>query len=231
MLSSTMSNNWLVHACLRMILNFHFLSLTPSHSKISLKTELCGPRRQNYSCSLSSMWELPALTTLHLDWIELPVDNTDKCIGLISKCMNLRNLTLEHCEPVGSNDLIICHSGLSNLKIEGGGWYVGLVSVVAPQLKKLSIINPTSEIQISAAPDLAYLLLQNYYCSSISVDDFPHLEEVDVCIFDPHMDDPQEVVSMLQCLHSVKCLRLNFEILEVYSYWPLMFIMFISYGF
>ena len=45
------------------------LSLFSSQSlkNLTLKTELCAPRRQSYSCSLSSMWELPALTTLHLD--------------------------------------------------------------------------------------------------------------------------------------------------------------------
>ncbi|GKD42390.1 hypothetical protein Tco_1267035 [Tanacetum coccineum] len=85
-----------------------------------------------------------------------------------------------------------------------------------------------SKIQISAAPDLAYLRLLNCCCSNISVDDFPHLEEVDVCIFDPYRDHPQEVIRLLRHLHSVKYLRLNLEILEVYSYWPLMFILFIS---
>ncbi|GJR15225.1 F-box domain containing protein [Tanacetum coccineum] len=193
------------------------LSLFSSESlkSLTLKTvELCVPRRGSYSCTLSSMWELPALTTLHLDRIGLSVDSTDKCIGLISKCVNLKNLTLEDCKPMGSYDITICHSVLSNLKINGGVRYVKSVSVVAPQLKKLSILHPMSKIQISAAPDLAYLRLLNCCCSNISVDDFPHLEEVDVCIFDPYRDHPQEVIRLLRHLHSVKYLRLNLEILE-----------------
>ncbi|GKD42391.1 F-box domain containing protein [Tanacetum coccineum] len=79
------------------------LSLFSSESlkSLTLKTvELCVPRLGSYSCTLSSMWELPALTTLHLDRIGLSVDSTDKCIGLISKCVNLKNLTLEDCKPM-----------------------------------------------------------------------------------------------------------------------------------
>nr|GEY12908.1 hypothetical protein [Tanacetum cinerariifolium] len=180
--------------------------VSESLKSLTLKTvELCAPRRGSYSCTLSLMWELPALTTLHLDRIGLPVDSTDKCIGLISKCVNLKNLTLEDCKPVGSYDITICHSVLSNLKINGEVRYV----------KSVSILHSMSKIQISAAPDLAYLLLKNCCCSNISVDDFPHLEEVDVCIFDPYRDHPHEVIRLLRHLHIVKYLRLNLEILEV----------------
>ncbi|GKC15667.1 hypothetical protein Tco_1012449 [Tanacetum coccineum] len=120
--------------------------------------------------TLTSTWELPVLTTLHLNKITLSHDSTDNFsgLGLISRCVNLKNLTLTSCGIVGSNNIEfnIFHSQLSNLTLEEVYWNPRLLSVVAPQLKNLIIrrfANTSTGLGIMiSAPDLAYLLLQCY---------------------------------------------------------------------
>ncbi|PWA92103.1 F-box domain, Leucine-rich repeat domain, L domain-like protein [Artemisia annua] len=188
------------------------LSLCSSQSlkHLTLKKDCCGPLYWwRYALTLSSMWELPALTTLHLDRIELSSDNT----GLISKCANLKNLTLEKCRMMGPDGFIISHSGLSYLKIEDWVSDVKFVSVVAPHLNYLSISGFSRDILISA-PNLAYLLLESYECLNVLSDDFQSLEKVDICISCPYKEDPHRIVGLLQRLHGVKYLTLNIEILE-----------------
>ncbi|PWA66628.1 F-box domain, Leucine-rich repeat domain, L domain-like protein [Artemisia annua] len=168
------------------------------------------------SMTLTSTWEVPALTTLHLNEITLSQDNTDNFSGLISKCVNLKNLTLTRCHMVGSSfiDFNIFHSQLSNLTMEY--WNVRLLSVVAPQLKNLIIRRhrlSSGGIMISA-PDLAYLLLQCLYGLKVYGDDFHYLEKADISISAPYREDPQNIVGLFQLLHSVKDLTLNLEILE-----------------
>ncbi|PWA37812.1 F-box domain, Leucine-rich repeat domain, L domain-like protein [Artemisia annua] len=175
---------------------------------------------QSYCRSVifTSTWEVPALTTLHLNEIILSHDNADNFSGLISKCVNLKTLTLTRCDMVGSNniDFSIFHPQLSNLTIEREPWNARSLSVVAPQLKNLIIRrceNSSKGIMISA-PDLAYLLLQCYDCLKFSADDFHSLEKADISITRPYTEDPQNIVGLFQLLHSVKNLTLNLEILE-----------------
>ncbi|GJV42318.1 F-box domain containing protein [Tanacetum coccineum] len=170
------------------------------------------------SVTLTSMWEVPSITTLHLDEIKLSRDNTDNFNGLISKCVNLKNLTLTRCGMVGSNkiEFSIFHPQLSNLTIERVPWNVRLLSVVAPRLKNLIIRGwgyPSSGIMISA-PDLAYLLLKGPKSLKFSADDFHSLEKADISFTVPYKEDPQNIVGLFQLLHSVKNLTLNLEILE-----------------
>lgn len=177
---------------------------------------------------LTSTWEVPALTTLHLDGIMFSHDNTDNFSGLISKCVNLKNLTLTSCFLAGPKNIgfKIFHSQLSNLTIERGYWKEGLLSVFTPQLKNLIIrrcAHSSLGILISA-PDLAYLLLQCNDCLNISADVFHSLEKADISISEPYREDPQNLVDLFQLLQSVKDLTLNLEILEVYIYWFLLYI-------
>ncbi|GJY12251.1 F-box domain containing protein [Tanacetum coccineum] len=190
------------------------LSLFSSHSlkHLTLKKVYYGSDRGSYrrnSITLTSMWELPALTTLYLDGIKLFDENAD----IISKCLNLKNLTLSDCTMMGSNGFNICHSRLSNLKIEGIDGTVKFLRIVSPELKNLSIRGVIREIQISA-PNLVYLLLENIDIMNFSADDFHSLEKVDICISYLFDTDPHKIVGLLQRLHSVKSLTLNLEILE-----------------
>nr|GEV96773.1 hypothetical protein [Tanacetum cinerariifolium] len=191
------------------------LSLCCSRSlkHLTLKKDCRGPLWWRHSLTFAIMWELPALTTLHLDRIKLSSENTDNCIDLISKCANLKNLTLEKCRMMGPDGFIISHSGLSYLKIEDGVSDVKFVSVVAPQLNYLSISGISRDILISA-PNLAYLFLESHECLNVLSDNFRSLEKVDICISCPSKEDPHRIVGLLQRLHGVKYLTLNIEILE-----------------
>ncbi|PWA54197.1 F-box domain, Leucine-rich repeat domain, L domain-like protein [Artemisia annua] len=194
------------------------LSLISSQSLKHLSLKMDNSNRtfnQRGSIALTSMWEVPALTTLHLDGIKLSRYNTDNFSGLISKCVNLKNLSLRYCLMRGSN-FNICHSQLSNLTIVYVPPNVGIFSVVAPQLKNLSIRHLHREFLISA-PDLAYLLLDGRDHVNFSGDDFNSLEKVDICITYPSKKEPHKLVGLLQRLHSVKSLTLNLEILELLS--------------
>ncbi|PWA69391.1 F-box domain, Leucine-rich repeat domain, L domain-like protein [Artemisia annua] len=194
-----------------------FSSLTLKH--LNFQRGYCDRRcDRRVSVTLTSMWEVPALTTLHLDGIMLSRDNTDNFSGLITKCVNLKNLTLNNCKMVGSDniDFNIFHSQLSNLTIDQIPGCVRLLSVVTPKLKNLIIRKypySSSGIMISA-PDLAYLLLQCYDFVKFSADNFPFLEKADISIIRPYMEDPRNIVGLFQLFHSVKNLTLNLEILE-----------------
>ncbi|PWA56783.1 F-box domain, Leucine-rich repeat domain, L domain-like protein [Artemisia annua] len=194
-----------------------FSSLT--HKHLNFQRGYCHRgRKWRDSVTLTSTWEVPALITLHLNEIILSHDNADNFSGLISKCVNLKNLTFTRCEMVGSNniDFSIFHPQLSNLTIEREPWNARSLSVVAPRLKNLIIRRRTNSLKgiMISAPDLAYLLLQGYDCLKFSTDDFHSLEKADISISEPYKEDPQNIVGLFQLLHSVKNLTLNLEILE-----------------
>nr|GEW05512.1 hypothetical protein [Tanacetum cinerariifolium] len=197
----------LAETCIEFPLN---LFSSQSLKQLTLKKVNC--------INLTSMWELPALTTLHLGPIRLSPENIDNFSGLISMCVNLKNLTLRDFNVIGSPnmDFSICHSQLSNLTIDHVPQSVSLLSVVAPQLNNLIIRESAKRIVISA-PDLGYLILHCYKYLDFSADDLHSLEKADICINRPYMEDPQKIVGLLQCLRSVKFLTLNLEILELLS--------------
>ncbi|MFS8030178.1 putative leucine-rich repeat domain superfamily [Helianthus anomalus] len=99
-------------------------------------------------------------------------DTTDKSVGLLSNCANLKNLTLNNCRIPGgrSKDLHLCHLGLSNLTLEDGGY--NAVYVDTPQLKKFTIINWPG-ISLVSAPNLASLRYKddtnNYFGNPLKV--------------------------------------------------------------
>ncbi|PWA89337.1 F-box domain, Leucine-rich repeat domain, L domain-like protein [Artemisia annua] len=101
--------------------NFEFpLDVLRSRSLKCLKLIGCYGGMGAYPFTLASTWELPALTTVSLDYVTLSKDITDKGIGLISKCKNLKNLTLNHFRMLDSDAFSICHSQLSNLTLKHG---------------------------------------------------------------------------------------------------------------
>lgn len=80
------------------------LSLFSSQSlkHLSLTKKILGRSSRKIFITLQPTWELPALT-LHLDQISLFDGDMDKCTGIISQCVNLKNLTLKGCRLIGSN--------------------------------------------------------------------------------------------------------------------------------
>ncbi|GKA49241.1 F-box domain containing protein, partial [Tanacetum coccineum] len=207
------------------------LSLFSSQSlkHLTLKADCCYQGRYRWQCghavrgwdddmtgfTLTSKWEVPALTTLHLDGITLSHVNFDNFSGLISECVNLKNLTIRDCKTMKSN-LDICHPQLSKLNIEYLHLDVEVFNVVAPQLRNLNIKQFSGAILVSA-PDLAHLNIECYISLNLSADDFHSLETVDISISHPDEQEPQELFGLLHCLHSVKFLTLNMEILEILS--------------
>lgn len=190
------------------------LSLFSSQSlkHLSLAKKILGRPNRKHFMTLVSTWELPALTTLHLDQISLYDGDMDKCPGVISNCVNLKRLTLQGCRMKGSTGFNIFHSRLSELTLESVAGRAKFINVVAPGLKNL-IIRGTSKKILVSAPDLAYFLLQGYNLLDFSTDGFHSLEKADICISYPQ--DPIRFADLLQLLHNVKVLALNLEIFEL----------------
>ncbi|XP_071695722.1 F-box/LRR-repeat protein At3g26922-like [Rutidosis leptorrhynchoides] len=148
---------------------------------------LCGYPNLRVTSSL----ELPSLTTLHLHHVTLYDDNSD---SYISKCVNLKNLTLDHCYMMGSCGFTICHPQLLSLTLK---FVHGVVKAIAPQLKNISLA-------------LSY---NDYFpCFENAL---PSLEKADICIHYPC--DALKIINMLQQLCSNKYLTINMEILELLS--------------
>ncbi|XP_071695723.1 F-box/LRR-repeat protein At3g26922-like [Rutidosis leptorrhynchoides] len=168
----------------------------------------------------TSTWELPALTTLHIENVTLYdeddyYDNVD-CDLLFSNCLNLKTLTLNNCNIMGSHGFNICHLQLTKLTLMNGNWGWELVNVVAPKLENLTIVNCDS-VHLNSVPELTSLIYGSRYSFQVSADGLPSLENVDVSIAKPCETDVYELVRLLQQLQSVKFLTLNLEIIELLS--------------
>nr|GEY05713.1 hypothetical protein [Tanacetum cinerariifolium] len=204
-------------------------SLFSSHSlkHLSLKREFLyeesnkGLKRRSWSYKLkiTSILDLPALTTLYLHKVTLCCDDkTYKSVGPFSKCTNIKNLTLESCETVGYNDFSFSHPLLSNLTLDGADRRLNAVEVIAPQLKSLTIKDWSSVIPYRVtAPNLESLVCDGYDPLYIFSNGFDSLEKVDLRVSCLDLKDAPKMFSLLQHLHSVKFLRLNLEIVELLS--------------
>nr|XP_043614600.1 F-box/LRR-repeat protein At1g55660-like isoform X2 [Erigeron canadensis] len=168
-----------------------------------------------YVLKAKSTLELPALTTLYLRGVAFcSNDHT----GLLSKCANLKNLTLDYnCK---TEELSIFHSGLANLTIDVGRFSgVNVVNVVAPQLENLTIRSHgnSRRMYVISAPNLASLAYRSYSPLYLSTDGFHCLNEADIWVIDPDVDDAHQMVCLLQLLRNVRFLTLNLEIIELLS--------------
>ncbi|KAJ0816130.1 putative leucine-rich repeat domain superfamily [Helianthus annuus] len=203
------------------VLNYAFshnvqqLNVVCSKSLNSLTMQIVERCRLMKTC-LMSTWELPTLTTLDLHSVTLCVDEADKCIGIFSKCANLKNLTLKEFATTGSDGLSIFHPRLANLTLESDN-FVKVVNVVAPQLENLTIRYCRAEHVISS-PHLASFLYEGYYPLNLSTDGFHSLEKADICISGSQEEYAHQIVCLLQHLQSAKFLTLNLELVEVLFY-------------
>ncbi|GKE16302.1 hypothetical protein Tco_1423879, partial [Tanacetum coccineum] len=168
----------------------------------------------------SSPWDLPALTTLHLHDVLL-----DNCSSILAMCQNLKNLTLKRClvfEPEDSGRFTINNSRLLSLTLKRVKWYRGFVLVDTPQLKNFIFVDtlPWEEWKYWVtifAHDLTYLRIKGSYFPKLSLDGFPSLEKVDLCISSPQNTNVHKICDLLQRLRSVKSLALSLEIVELLS--------------
>nr|XP_043639874.1 putative F-box/LRR-repeat protein At5g02930 [Erigeron canadensis] len=185
---------------------------SPSLKHLSLET-----RPRIYILTPKSTWELPSLTTLYLKDVRFCSD--DKFVVLLSKCPNLKNLTIESCETYERNNsgLSICHPGLSDLTLYFRHYpRANLVNVVAPQLENLTIADRFRDTRHEiSAPKLASLAYEGSYPLLLnSTDGFPCLKEAHILVSCPNA---HQIVCMLQQLHTVEFLKLNFDIIELLS--------------
>ncbi|XP_071695724.1 uncharacterized protein [Rutidosis leptorrhynchoides] len=149
-----------------------------------------GPRYRG-SLKATSTLELPSLTTLHLKHVILNDNSSD---SYIAKCVNLKSLTLNQCYMKGSVGFTICHPQLLSLTLKS---VEGVVKVIAPQLKNISLA-----------------LSHNYHFQCFA-NALPSLEKADICIHYP--SDALKIINMLQQFCSVKYLTMNVEIVELLS--------------
>ncbi|GKA52468.1 F-box domain containing protein, partial [Tanacetum coccineum] len=149
-------------------------------------------------CTLSSTWDLPALTTLSLSGIKLD-DN------FFSNCPNLKNLTLYSC-----------HTTI-RLSEESGEYRKSPLNICLSKLSNLSLKNVSCKVVNVEAPQLKNLIMRQdyYYNVNFSADAVLSLEKVDLTISYPHK--AQTIVGLLQQFRSVKFLTLNLEIVECLS--------------
>ncbi|KAJ0923791.1 putative F-box domain, leucine-rich repeat domain superfamily, F-box-like domain superfamily [Helianthus annuus] len=154
-----------------------------------------------YSIILESTWDLPALTTLKLDYVAFYDDNG---AGIFSKCANLKNLTLSNFTILESSKFTICHPQLSNLTLENGCGTLHAFKVVAPQLKNLTIRRCYGK-HLIAAPNLASLLFSSSFfgspCFLQFSTDLCSLEKVDLCIYSSTAWSGSRIACLLQQLH------------------------------
>ncbi|KAL4569128.1 hypothetical protein LXL04_024759 [Taraxacum kok-saghyz] len=198
--------------CITQILNCAFahnvqqLSITRSRAKI-----VGRPLFYGLSSIPTPTWDLRALTTLHLHFIQLSDDN------FFSKYTNLKNLSLRKCSLIkGKKVLNICLPRLSNLSLEylrPGIELVEHVNVVAPQLENLSIKYCDGK-QLISAPRLITLVIEGYHPWEISTPGFPSLEKVDLWMLNVSDADTHKIVSLLQQLHNAKFLIISLGILK-----------------
>ncbi|KAI3728234.1 hypothetical protein L6452_16867 [Arctium lappa] len=181
--------------------NFHVLCLTPK-----------------------TPWDFPALTTLHLDAVRFCDDNTEKSVNLFSKCVNLKNLTLESfvVEAVEGFDIITPR--LSNLTLIEGRC-LEVINLIAPQLENLTVIDCSIKY-LNAPPGLSSLCYRGYHPSQLSNDCLHSLNKVTIwlsiyCSIMPYKEeDARKTINMLQEVHSARFLTLNADIVECISSFP-----------
>ncbi|XP_076911979.1 F-box/FBD/LRR-repeat protein At5g56420-like [Bidens hawaiensis] len=176
-------------------------------------------RRSRFRCyffTQTSTWELSALITLELHSVALCDDETDKCVGIFTKCANLKNLTLKNFTTMGSDGFNISHPLLSNLTLGNDHDSVKVVKVVAPHLGNLTIEFCHAE-HVIFAPHLASLLYGGSRPLLLSTDGFCSLEKADICVSYPRDADAHQIVNLLLQLYNVHFLTLNLEIVELLS--------------
>ncbi|GJT57054.1 hypothetical protein Tco_0992108 [Tanacetum coccineum] len=169
--------------------------------------------------------------------VDDPKLSVERILGsVLAKCQNLKNLTLERCEVSRSDGFTIINSRLLSLTLKKVEWkYMSFVNVDTPQLKNFIFVDSpqweedyireaekeyyyrtiigefSGELTISA-PGLTYLRIKGSYFPKLSVDGFPSLEKVDLCISSPRKTDVHKILGLFQRLHNVKSLALSLEI-------------------
>nr|XP_043639058.1 putative F-box/FBD/LRR-repeat protein At4g00315 [Erigeron canadensis] len=167
-------------------------------------------------------WNFPALTTLNLSEITLCEDEREY-LDLFSKCVNLKNLSL-NTVIVEAKVFDIITPRLSSLVLMDVR-RSPVINVIAPQLENLTI-SGCSINHLDAAPGLSSFAYTGYGPPKWFKGRFRSVNKVSVCLSFHRSNklydegDARETISMLQELQSAKFLMLNFDIVECLSAYP-----------
>ncbi|PWA55125.1 F-box domain, Leucine-rich repeat domain, L domain-like protein [Artemisia annua] len=202
------------HNVQQITINIGYYEIDPSRLKSKSLKHLTLIATTIDGRSDSTPWDLPALTTLHLQDSLLY-----NCSSILAMCQNLKNLTLEGCEVFEQEYY--------------KEWNVDFINVDTPQLKNIIFVDNTpqredfytghtrirefsEELTISAR-DLTYLRIKGTNFPKLSLDGCPSLEKVDLCISSPQKTNVHRTCDVFQRLHGVKSLALSLEIVELLS--------------
>ncbi|KAI3728235.1 hypothetical protein L6452_16868 [Arctium lappa] len=169
-------------------------------------------------------WDFPALTSLHLRAVRLCDENTEKSIDFFSKCVNLKNLTLESFFVDAVHGLDIITPQLSNLTLIDSK-RLEVINLIAPRLENLTVIN-CSINYMNAPAGLSSLCYRGYHHAQLSKEGFHSLNKVTICLSSYcskrqyKEEDARRTINMLQEVHSARFLTLNTDIVECISSFP-----------
>ncbi|PWA69189.1 F-box domain, cyclin-like protein [Artemisia annua] len=172
---------------------FIFSSHTLKHLTLVYSNSLysgCSPRLPE------SAWDFPALETLTLRNIHVGYRG-DKNLDLFSKCVNLKNITLDGYFSHSLEVFNICAPQLTNLTIKAAS-FAKVFNVVAPRLENLKLsVYATSRFNFSK-------------------DDFVSLEKVHITLSSAYYTKEYVPVllDLLQQLRTVKFLTLDVDVIE-----------------
>ncbi|KAJ9549860.1 hypothetical protein OSB04_022403, partial [Centaurea solstitialis] len=164
-------------------------------------------------------WDFPSLTSLHINEVTLCDDNTYKSLDLFSKCVNLKNLTLQ-CFVVNNVEVFdIITPQLSNLTLIKGR-NLQVINLVAPQLENLTVIDCSIKNQI-APPGLSTLSYKGYPPPQFSKEGFHSLKKATISLYYSSKEDKaRTTINLLQEVHSARFLSLNVDIVKCLSFYP-----------
>ncbi|KAJ9549861.1 hypothetical protein OSB04_022404 [Centaurea solstitialis] len=169
-------------------------------------------------------WDFPSLTSLHLRSVRLCDENSKKSPDLFSKCVNLKNLTLESFFVDAVEGLDIVTPQLSNLTLIDSK-RVQVINLIAPRLENLTVIN-CSISYLNAPAGVSSLCYRGFRHAQLSKEGFHSLNKVTICLSSycsktPYKEeDARRTINMLQEVHSARFLTLNADIVECISSFP-----------
>ncbi|KAI3503960.1 hypothetical protein L1887_32481 [Cichorium endivia] len=161
---------------------------------------------EDYSIAPQYPWDLPNLTTLHLNDIVLSDGRSENYehLDLFSKCVNLKNLNLTECY-------------MAEVKV---------VKVCAPRLENLTLKNCFLLKLFISAPKLSSFVYNGECPLSLSTNGLQSLEKVDLHfpISNPfsvlEKEDAFQLVELLKDFHNAKILNLYSDVIEGLSLYP-----------
>ncbi|KAJ9536307.1 hypothetical protein OSB04_un000516 [Centaurea solstitialis] len=159
-----------------------------------------------------SAWDFPSLETLSLSNMQFG-EYGDKSFDLFSKCVNLKDLTLDRFTLWNLSIFNVCAPQLSNLTITNPYSFPKVFNVVAPQLENLSASIITTKCEHWGCTERLNFL-------QLSTEGLNSLEKVNLYLPRPFCEKDRyapRLLNLFQKLCSAKFLILDMGIIEALS--------------